>query len=72
MVLLMFSFCYFIFAAFYSIIDANNRVSLPIVSLTQTANNKRTFFSNQNDTFSTTNFLKSGEKESKKKEQKFK
>ena len=56
----------------YSIIDANNRVSLPIVSSTQTANNKRTFFSNQNDTFSTTNFLKSGEKESKKKEQKFK
>lgn len=67
MVLLMFSFCYFIFAACYSIIDANNRVSLPIVSLTQTANNKRTFFSNQNDTFSTTNVLKSGEKESKKK-----
>lgn len=52
----------------YSIIDANNRVSLPIVSSTQTANNKRTFFSNQNDTFSTNNILKSGEeKEFKKK-----
>lgn len=44
----------------YSIIDANNRISLPIVSSSQTNGIKRMFFSNQNDTFA--NGMKTTEK----------